>query len=133
MNNDVLITVINENIVIASIFGLICPIIGYFYFVRKHEFSWKTIYFLMFPLISILAVSYLAKVVNLEPLFRAVLENAVAARLISISLDQLRKIGEIKNQPKVCRGCSFYYGDYLVCAVHPYGPEEDSLCADKNF
>jgi hypothetical protein len=43
-------------------------------------------------------------------------------------LDLLQR-GHIRNCPKVCKGCKYYYGGIINCAVHPDGVQ-DSICND---
>jgi hypothetical protein len=125
----------SDNSIGASVFCFISLVCMYFYWVKDHTFKWKTVGALVIPVLFRLVASGMEDYRQPTLLIRIQLEVIVFCAIwfsLMNSCIYFASIGRFLSVPSACKGCSYYHGMDIICAVHPSGPV-DNTCNDYQF
>jgi hypothetical protein len=125
----------SENGIYGSGFLFVSLVSMYLYWVKEHSyiFQWRTVGALVMPVLFRYSVCVVEDYLLHPTLFiRIPLEICVyvaTSFLLMNSFKYFASLSRFLPIPSVCKGCSYYHGMDIICAVHPQGPVEN-ICND---
>jgi hypothetical protein len=129
----------SDNSIGGSIFCFLSLVCMYFYWVKEHSyiFKWRTLGALVLPVLFRFSVSAVEDYLNLRVNLLVIIPLEITVFillwiLMMYSFKYFASIGRFLPVPSACKGCKYYHGMNIICAVHPRGPV-DNTCNDYQF